>query len=189
MIDFVVVAVVVGSALWVYVDATNNKIGKVPEAKGMFNMPAGAWSIVTLLLWIVGFPAYLIKRRALIARAKEHPVEVSGRLGKTAVLAVVGVAWLGALVASQMAGSLPKCNDKEVVALAEKVIREAPLIKLSGLEVKGIYLPAERSYNSSTETRLCRAMLAHALGEEGIQYTVEWHDKNKGLIWVQMVSQ
>jgi hypothetical protein len=189
MINVIIVAVIVCSALWVYLDATKNKIGKIPDLKGTFNMSAGAWAIATMFLWIIGFPAYLIKRSSLIVCAKEHPVEITTRGGKFAALAVVGAAWIGVFLAAHMAGSLPDCDSKEVVALTEKVIRDAPLIKLSGLQVKGISIPAERSYDASRESRLCRAMLSHALGEEGIQYTVEWHDKNKGLIWVQLVAQ
>lgn len=78
MIGVVAVAIVVTSAIWVYLDATKNRIGKIPDAGGMFNMSAGAWATVTLLLWIIGFPSYLIKRRSLIERAKSHPVEVGG---------------------------------------------------------------------------------------------------------------
>lgn len=88
------VAIVVVSAIWVYVDATGHKIGKVKEAGGLFNMSAGAWSVVTMFLWIVGFPAYLIKRSALIERAGSAPVEVGGRWVKVAILCVIGGLWV-----------------------------------------------------------------------------------------------
>jgi hypothetical protein len=58
--------IVIGSAAWVYVDA--KKIGvRKGLVSGMFNIGAGAWCAATLLLWIVVFPAYLIKRGALKA--------------------------------------------------------------------------------------------------------------------------
>lgn len=94
MLNVLVIAIIVICALWVYWDATGKKIGKVPAAGGMFNMSAGAWSVVTLLLWIIGFPAYLIKRSALIERAKGQPVEIKGRGIKMAILAVIGVLWV-----------------------------------------------------------------------------------------------
>ena len=83
-------AIVATTSVWVYLDATENNIGKIPYVKGMFNMSAGAWAIVTLFLWIIGFPAYLIKRRSLIAAAKTRPVTVKARLFKTGVLGLVG---------------------------------------------------------------------------------------------------
>jgi len=102
MIDTAIVLVIAISSVWVYVDATNNKIGKVPEQSGMFNMNAGAWALVTLLLWIVGFPAYLAKRNRLIEAAKEHPVEVKGKAVKLVALVLVGGLW----VLVTLAGSL-----------------------------------------------------------------------------------
>jgi len=88
MATFIVTIVVCASAIWVYLDATKNNIGKIPGGKGMFNASAGAWATVTLLLWIIGFPAYLIKRNALIAAAQENPVAVTGRAKKIAVLVI-----------------------------------------------------------------------------------------------------
>jgi len=79
-------------ALWVYLDATKNKIGKT-SAGGMFNMSAGAWGVVTLLIWIIGFPAYLIKRNALKIIADENPVDVKGRIWKTVLIGTIGLVW------------------------------------------------------------------------------------------------
>lgn len=93
MSGFLIVVIVI-SAIWVYWDATENKIGKVVGLKSAFNMSAGAWSIVTLLLWIIGFPAYIVKRSSLIETAKTSPVEVKGRIIKLSILAIVGVLWI-----------------------------------------------------------------------------------------------
>lgn len=94
MLDALLAAIIVTCALWVYWDATSNRIGKIPGAGGFFNISAGAWSAVTLGLWIIGFPAYLIKRSALVERAKSQPIEVKGRPVKMAILAVIGGLWL-----------------------------------------------------------------------------------------------
>lgn len=97
--ETLIVLIVVASAIWVYVDATNHKVGKIPNKGGMFNMSAGAWSVVTLLLWIVGLPAYLIKRTALISAAAANPVNVKGRPAKIAAIAIVGGLWVLGTVA------------------------------------------------------------------------------------------
>jgi hypothetical protein len=86
--------VITGSAIWVYLDATKNKIGKVKDKKGFFNLSAGAWGASTLGFWIISFPSYLIKRKALLEIAKTSPVEVKGRAGKTIVFVIVGGLWL-----------------------------------------------------------------------------------------------
>jgi hypothetical protein len=98
--------VITCTAIWVYLDATKNKIGKIANTGGMFNMSAGAWGTVTLLLWIVGFPAYLIKRSALITLASKQPIEVGGRIAKAVTLAIVGGAWLALSAPSHMSGSI-----------------------------------------------------------------------------------
>lgn len=82
--------VIAVSAVWVYLDASKNRIGKT-SAKGFFNLSAGAWGTVTLLLWIVGFPAYLSKRRALLETARTEPRDSPGRALKAVVLALFGL--------------------------------------------------------------------------------------------------
>ena len=187
MFGIAVVVVVAATALWVYLDATKHKIGKITGAGGMFNMSAGAWAVVTLFLWIIAFPAYLINRGSLIAKAKETPIEVSGREGKAVAIGLTGGAWVAATAFLVMSGTLPACDSPEVISLAEKIVRDAPLVKLTGLSVKGISMPAERKYDIEQEVRTCRGILTHAAGEEAIQYTVEWHDQKKGLIWVNIL--
>ena len=82
MLNSIIIAVVAVSAVWVYLDATKNKIGKIPDGKGMFNMSAGAWCAVTLGLWIIGFPAYLINRGDMIEKTKETPIVLKVVAGK-----------------------------------------------------------------------------------------------------------
>ncbi|WP_271680699.1 hypothetical protein [Thermomonas mangrovi] len=102
LLNALMVAVVAASAVWVYLDATKHKIGKIPGGKGLFNMSAGAWGIVTLMLWIIGFSSYLLKRKSLAEQAKIHPIEVGGRGIKTAILAVAGGFWFLAAVANTL---------------------------------------------------------------------------------------
>jgi len=88
--DILVTATITLSAAWVYFDATNNKIGKVAGRSGFLNMSAGSWAAATLYFWIGALPLYLLKRSALVAIAREHPVEVSGRGGKLIALVLIG---------------------------------------------------------------------------------------------------
>ncbi len=69
--------IAVGSATWVYYDATSKKIGRIPGRTGWDNLPAGAWGLGALWLWIIAFPFYLAKRNELISRAQEQPCEAS----------------------------------------------------------------------------------------------------------------
>lgn len=60
----VMLLIVIGSALWVYLDAKSIGVhkGLIP---GFFDLGSGGWCAATLILWIICFPAYLIKRGAL----------------------------------------------------------------------------------------------------------------------------
>ncbi len=103
MLSVLIIVAVVICALWVYWDATGNKIGKVSGTGGLFNMSAGAWATVTMFLWIIGFPSYVIKRSALINTAKSHAVDVKGRVMKTVVLGVIGALWVLFVLAGTIA--------------------------------------------------------------------------------------
>ena len=62
MIELLSFFVVFGTSLWVFIDSRNIGIKK-GTTKGFFNMGPTGWFFSCLLLWIVAFPAYLVKRR------------------------------------------------------------------------------------------------------------------------------
>ncbi len=88
---------IIGSAFFVYFNVGKHKIGKIPDEKGLFNNSTGMWTIGTLLLWIVFFPAYLIERSELITKAKEKPQTL---LFKGLCRGVLGAAFVMVFLAS-----------------------------------------------------------------------------------------
>lgn len=77
------------SALWIYWDATKNKIGKIEGNKSFDNLSAGAWYFCTLLLWIVTLPYYLIRRAKLINIAKDQPVVTKNSTAKITLISIL----------------------------------------------------------------------------------------------------
>ena len=156
MLNALIVAIIAASAVWVYLDASKHKIGKIRGSKGMLNMSAGAWGIVTLLLWIVGFPAYLIARRRLIAKAQANPIEVSHRTVKALILAALGGLWF--LAASTSFVSTLNTNDSKAdtvssangVGWIDKITSTTPLsdwkLSESTSGIDGNTLVATRAY-------------------------------------------
>jgi hypothetical protein len=59
--DLFFILFIIGSSIWVYFDAKNIGVKK-GQLKGLLDMGPGGWFFVTLLLWIVGFPAWLATR-------------------------------------------------------------------------------------------------------------------------------
>ncbi len=185
MLDAIIVAVIVATAVWVYLDATKNNIGKISDQKGMFNMSAGAWSIVTLLLWIIGFPAYLIKRGDLIEKAKDNPVEVKGRGGKASALSIIGGFWVLMSFGGAAFSALPGCNSEETKNLVGQIITDMPLVKASGVQYVAVKDVSEQGFNQKNQIRSCFGTLVTTAGEDNVQYSVKWQDKSKTMFYVQ----
>jgi hypothetical protein len=61
--------VIIATSIWVLIDSKT--IGaKKGLIKGIFDLGPFGWFVVTLLLWIVGFPAYLANRSKIKQLAK-----------------------------------------------------------------------------------------------------------------------
>jgi hypothetical protein len=191
MFNAILTAVVAVSALWIYLDATTHQIGKLTKeqgGQGFLNLSAKGWGWCTLLLWIVGLPAYILKRNTLIERAREYPVNVTNRTAPAVTLAVVGALEFVIVASLYFVGTVPSCDSKEVVTLAQRIIKEGPLSLVLGDSVQGISMPGEQSYDTAREQRVCRAVVIVDGQEVPVRYTVEWHNKSKGLIWVQFLT-
>lgn len=69
--------IVLGSAIWVLIDAKNIGVKK-GVITGMGNMGPWAWFFGCLLLWIIAFPLYLFKRGEFkMALQGEQPIAAS----------------------------------------------------------------------------------------------------------------
>jgi len=62
--------IVIGTSIWVGIDAKS--IGaKKGLIGGLFDIGPVGWFFVTLLIWIIGFPAYLVARGKIIKAVAE----------------------------------------------------------------------------------------------------------------------
>ena len=59
--DTIILLVILGTSIWVFFDARTIGVKK-GLVTGLGNMGPWGWFFVTLLLWIIGFPAYLAMR-------------------------------------------------------------------------------------------------------------------------------
>lgn len=64
--------IILGSSLWLLFDAKTIGIKKTDE-KSFTNMSPVGWFFCSLLLWIVTFPLYLIKRAELKSKFQTQP--------------------------------------------------------------------------------------------------------------------
>ncbi len=181
--NLAIVLVIAASGMWVYMDTTKNKIGKIPGKGGLLNLSAGALAGATLLLWIVTFPLYLIKRKSLIESAKESPSEPTGKVA----LGVCAAIFVAIGVANILATTLPACDSPETLQLANQVIHDSPVLKLMGVDLGQIQNPAEQNFENSK--RICRGFIKNPVGGQmPVNYSVSWHDKSKGMIYVEILN-
>lgn len=89
MIDLIVLTIIVGSSIWVLIDARSIGVKK-GQISGLGNMGPAGWFFACLLLWIVGFPMYLAKRPEL--------KRVNQRSGGSVAATVIGVALISVLI-------------------------------------------------------------------------------------------
>jgi len=62
--ETVIIIIVIGTSIWVAVDATTIGVKK-GQIKGVADMGPAGWFFACLLLWIIAFPFYLAKRGEL----------------------------------------------------------------------------------------------------------------------------
>lgn len=111
--------IVIASALFVYIDALSKYIGKLPGRNKFadFNYSAGMWSFLVLLLWIVVFPIYLIKRNSLIKLAKESPVVPKQKgLAITLLVILLALSVIGTLSSGNL--NIPSTSSSTSKAIA-----------------------------------------------------------------------
>lgn len=69
--------IVIGTSIWVLFDAKSIGVKK-GQIEGIANMGPWGWFFVCLLLWIIGFPAYLVKRGEYKRINSSQPSNQSG---------------------------------------------------------------------------------------------------------------
>jgi len=79
--NLIVVFIVIVTSVWVLIDAKNIGVKK-GQITGLLNLGPWGWFICSLLLWIISFPCYLIKR---IQYKK-----INGKEGGSAVATAIG---------------------------------------------------------------------------------------------------
>jgi len=170
---------VVLSSVLIGIDAAILKLGdKTGKERGFFNLNrAGpiSWTLGAIVLWVVFYPLYMRWRSNKLER----------RLGVPALF--VTAAFLAAGFVAPP--GLPQVDSPEVIRLVEQAMRESAGLKQvvdAGLLQPRLLEPAETSFDMHAQKRTARAQVKTALGTETVHFTVQWHDRRKGIIWVEL---
>jgi hypothetical protein len=184
MYDIFIICVVSISSIWVYWDATSNKIGKIPHLSAFLNMSAGAWALLTLPLWTFVFPLYLFKRTSLIIKAEEHPVTANNTGIKLSLLSIVSALLLSMALYTFYLPVLPKCDDTATQEYLAKSFNKWHKGKASAERFQTLSTIKELDYNEENLIRSCKAILFTSERIDAIQYHVGWMGGKNNLFFV-----
>jgi len=67
---YLILLVIIGTTIWVGYDAHKNEISISAKKPYSINTGTVAWVITCLLLWIVTFPYYLVRRSKILRERK-----------------------------------------------------------------------------------------------------------------------
>jgi hypothetical protein len=81
MLSLIILLVVVGTSIWVLMDASNLGVRRGALGGGFADMGVGGWFFVCLLLWIIGFPMYLATRPKYVAHRAGSAMSLPGQMG------------------------------------------------------------------------------------------------------------
>jgi hypothetical protein len=130
MLGIILVLVIIATSIWVAIDSSNLGAGRGALGGGFLDMGPASWFFVCLLLWIIGFPCYLVARSKLVA-AK-------------AVQASVAPGWPSApATASPSVGAIGQTHGPYASALVVPVTPTAELERLYQLHRGGGLSAAE----------------------------------------------
>jgi hypothetical protein len=119
----VVLLVVIGTSIWVAIDASHIGARK-GLIKGSGNMGPAGWFVCCLLIWIIGFPVYLAKRSEIKAAAAASNVSVptpvnAGQVAQNSVASPPG--WYPPIAQSQQ--RVVEDTASDVTSKADELVK------------------------------------------------------------------
>lgn len=143
--DFLISLSILSLAAFIYYDATKNGIGKIQGETGAFNLHAGGWALCSILLAIIAIPAYFIKRKTLIEKAKINPISASGRNAKLLVLLALPILFLiSGLSQTQVTSSSSNSGNYKQIDFADFLV-DFDQYRNQQVVVSGVLLPQDDS--------------------------------------------
>lgn len=122
-----------------------------------------------------------IIKHVLLPKPKGSP-----KAGKKEIGLRVGFGAVFGLIALSIfsSSSLPNCHSSESTDLVEKIINDLPYAKATGMKFVSLKEIKELGFNKKSEIRSCNALLITTSGEDELQYSIVWSNKDKGEYYI-----
>ncbi len=179
MIGIVVLVIIALCAIFVYLDATANRIGDISEHRPDFRGSAMYWAIGTLFMWPFVFPTYLRLRRELIQAAADHPVEDNWWALKTAGITITAVGFIAVSVSFPGVPNelgLPSCDSSDTTIELLRTLNANSSAAMIDNDIVKVTGTTEIDYSSDPMVRICSAIVTTSKGEGSVRYNVLWED-------------
>ena len=110
----------------------------------------------------------------------------SPKAGKKEIGLRIGFGAIFGLIALSIfsGGNLPSCESSDSTNLVEKIINDLPLAKATGAKFVSLKEIEELGFNKKSEIRSCSAILVTTRGEDDLQYSIIWSNKDKGEYYI-----
>ncbi len=103
--------------------------------------------------------------------------EIGLRIGFGAIFGLIAVSIFSS-------SNLPSCDSSDSTDLVEKIINDLPLAKATGAKFVSLKEIEELGFNKKSEIRSCNAILVTTSGEDDLQYSIVWSNKDKGEYYI-----
>lgn len=122
-----------------------------------------------------------IIKHVLLPKPKGSP-----KAGKKEIGLRIGFGAIFGLIALSIFSSsnLPACESSDSADLVEKIINDLPVAKATGSKFVDLKEIKELGFNKKSEIRSCNATLITTSGEDDLQYSIVWRNKDKGEYYI-----
>ncbi len=123
-----------------------------------------------------------IIKHIILPKPKDAP-----KAGKKEMQARVGLGvFFGIIALSAFSSSdLPSCSSSDSHSLVEQIINDLPVAKAAGAKFVELKDVEELGFNEKSEIRSCSATLITTSGEDALQYSIVWSNKDKGEFYIE----
>lgn len=130
------------------------------------------------------WPLGKIIKHIILPKPKGSP-----KAGKKEIIGrvVIGVFFLTLALSRTLFSntSLPDCDSSDTNTLVGQIINDMPLAKASGAQFVSLKNIEEQGFNQDVQLRSCTATLVTSVGEDNLQYSVKWSNKEAGEFYVE----
>jgi len=125
----------------------------------------------------------------LLIKPRPEGTPPAGEKEKKAIAVSRGVILSGFMLwmaSTWLPSGLPSCGSEESSNLVEEIVNGLPIVQRAGAKFVDLKAIDELGFNDKSEIRSCSATLITTAGENKLQYSVEWKNKDESKYYINV---